>query len=200
MILVVDNTADQSIAMYLPKLLSYLRQRGYQYRVVRSIDDMKHIMNVQGIILSGSPIMVTEKDFIDNNDVFFTNVHAIHVKHGVPILGICFGCQFLNVLWGGDLHKLRSTLCKTVPVEFCQEKIMGTKIPASPHEFQFCCRYTPNKIPHQFRALAHMTREGKQYPCMIRHKRLPIFGTLFHPEYHADTHWVLDAFMKQCKL
>jgi len=207
MILVVDNTAGQAKPMYLPHLLACITRSGHRYRLVRSIADIQRVpaSEVEGVVLSGSPLMVRDDIFfMTNQDLYMTNVYAIlqHYHRNVPILGICFGCQLLTVLGGGKLHSLRRSVCRSVPVEFEAASWLRRPIPPADTpgtRMRFCCRYAPYQISAHFRALAHVVLEGRRLPCMIRHRTRPMYGCLFHAEYHPETRWVIDTFLNDCR-
>ena len=204
MLLIIDNTADQPHATYLPQLLACIRHAGHTYRLVRTIEDMHQVpvAHIEGVILSGSPVVVENAEFISHTSLFMTNVHAMMRHHcrQIPILGICFGCQLLTVVWGGTLGRFRRTICRPVQVEFKMASWLGKRVPTdvSAKTQQFCCRYYPKQVPPSFRALATASMEGHTVPCMMRHQSLPIYGCLFHPEHQEDTQWVLHAFLSDC--
>lgn len=186
MILVVDNGDTKRVKC----LINYLKEKNCKFKLIQSIDDMVTMKNVHGIILSGSPVMINGEHFLRDQDIFFSNAHALHKFAHVPILGICFGSQFLNVVWGGELQKLENHVCGSVPVKFHKTK--------ETYDFHFCCRYAPKKLPDVFREVASATLAGKKVPCIFRHKTLPIFGSLCHPEGLKSTHWFLDDFLDIC--
>jgi anthranilate/para-aminobenzoate synthase component II len=215
MLLIIDNTADQPHATYLPQLLACIRNAGHTYRLVRTIEDMHQVpvAHIEGIILSGSPVVVENAEFISegrrpstlgsHTSLFVTNIHAMMRHHcrQIPILGICFGCQLLTVVWGGTLGRLRRAICRPVPVEFKMASWLGKRVPTASMAKtpQFCFRYYPKQVPPSFRALATASMEGHIVPCMMRHQSLPIYGCLFHPEHREDTQWVLQAFLADCR-
>lgn len=199
MILIINNTTDKKNVLYLPKLLDYFKQIGRPYKLINSIDEMKEITNVSGIILSGSAVSYGNKDFINNKETFIKDINAIYTHHNIPVLGICFGSQLLNVVWGGKLGRFERAFCKTHPITFDQDTFLGKRIPSRTQDFRFCCKFYIKEIPDNFRKIAHTKINGKNIPCIFRHKRLPIFGSLCHPEYSADTFWLLDAFLDYCK-
>ena len=53
--------------------------------------------DVRGVILSGSPFSVTDKE------AFKPDMSAIRGKY--PVLGICYGAQFIAALSGGVVEK-----------------------------------------------------------------------------------------------
>jgi GMP synthase-like glutamine amidotransferase len=183
MIVIIDNTVDEAKAMYLPLLKRYLSSQGYPYVVCKSLASLKRIdmKKVTGAILSGSPLMVKTKDFANNIDQFILNVYTILMLHDVPIMGICYGCQLINKIYGGTLQKLKKPFCDNTTVR---------GIPT-----RFCCSYILKEIPASFVPLAEATIEGITFPCMIKHKHRPLYGCLFHPEFHDKTHYLLKAFL-----
>jgi anthranilate/para-aminobenzoate synthase component II len=195
MILIINNYEDKK---NVPKIIEYIESKNKKYKVVNSIEDIDKIRNVSGIILSGSPLMVNELDFIKNKEVFFKNVYAIYKFPRVPVLGICFGCQFLNVFWGGELQKLRKNVSTSLPVTFHPTTIFGKKIKSKTQDFKFNCIYAPKKIPNEFKEIAHFDVNSHKIPCIIKHKSLPIYGSLCHPEYLENTHWFIDDFLSIC--
>lgn len=194
MILIINNYRDKK---FTPKIIEYMENTNKKYKFVNSIEEINKAKNVSGIILSGSPLMVNEKDFIENKEVFFTNIYAIHKFPKVPVLGICFGCQLLNVFYGGEVQKLRKNVSANIPVTF-HSTIFGKKID-SIQKYKFNCIYALKNIPSNFKEIATAELNGVKTPCIIRHKTLPIYGSLCHPEYLESTHWFIDEFLQLCK-
>lgn len=197
MLLIVDNTQGESTAQYYHFLLAFLERNRYHYIEVRSVADIQKVtQNIHGIILTGSPAMVTELSFKRNRALFATNIRALNEWPDVPVLGICFGCQFLNVLVGGTLSPLKQPFCREAPVYFNHQQFLRKRIPNRPQSFQFFCNYVIRTLGAGLTPLAYTHINGKRTICAFRHVSAPIFGILGHPEKLADTHWLLTAFVE----
>lgn len=185
MILIINNTLNHKDSMYFPLLIKMLKNtKGISYRVVASKEDLQKIPanKVSHIIISGSPLMVTPTSYVPNLDQFILNVVTI-LRYNVPVMGICFGCQLLSVLFGGSLRKLRKTYCDDAIMHYNKQS----------HTVRFCLNYVIKDVPPSFEVLGRTTLRSVNTPCFIRHSDRPIYGCLFHPEYHPETHqFILD--------
>lgn len=211
LIVVLDNTQGQRVLQFFPKLLEYLDSKGKEYIVIKgnheglepllSID----ITNIDGIILSGSPIMLPEvfphflksKSAIGMHQII-TNIECINrFSNKVPILGICFGCQLMNMMKGGTLINVGGdkVLCQTMSVQ-TQSIMKG--LPLAGLKGKFCCKYMPNNLASEFTTKLTVDIGGKTYPCFIKHKRKKMWGCMFHPEALKNTYFVLDMFIGKC--
>jgi anthranilate/para-aminobenzoate synthase component II len=210
MIVVVDNTAGQRVLMFFPKLLEFLDDRDVEYIVIKGDrEGLKSLLamdvkKINGVILSGSPIMIPDytktnkaSNYQDNN--ILTNLRCIKtLSKLVPVLGICFGCQLMNAMYGGTLENVGGdrVLCKTMAIEQVGE--MGNN--KLPTKGKFCCKYMPDKVATCFTVKMTTQINGKEHPCFIKHKRRELWGCMFHPEALKSTHIVLDMFMSVCNM
>ena len=193
MILVINNTINQKNAMYFPMLIKHLRSmKGFRYKVVNTQKDLEKIDvdQVTHIIISGSPLMVTKDSIVPNLDQFILNILSI-LRFNVPILGICFGCQLLNILFGGKLKRLRKMFCEDTP-------LYRKDLPAT--DVRFCLTYVIDEIPPSFEVLGRANIRNHQVPCMIKHKDRPIYGCLFHPEFHDGIVDIITNFINDKKI
>lgn len=193
--LVINNTMGDENAMYYNHLISTLKKYNINYKEIATLDDIENSINMHlkgnitllGIFLSGSPLMVTKESIIENLDTFLMNT-LISIRLDLPILGICFGSQLINNLYGGKLRKLRKPFCEDAVVYYDKKKLNG----------RFCLSYIIDSVPPSFNIIAHALIRNKLVPCYIKHKNKDIYGCLFHPEYHNETNFIIQDFIKKC--
>jgi GMP synthase (glutamine-hydrolysing) len=186
MILIVNNTHAHK-GSFFPKVIGYFRSRDIPHVVVDSLAALGRVdrSTIRGVVLTGSPLMINSADMGAHPDQFLLNIRAME-DFGVPILGICFGCQLINQLYGGSMERLGSL--------FCKDAMLDGVMPA-----RFCLNYVITKAPPSFDVVAKASIRGRTVPSFIKHKTKPIFGCLFHPEYHEETRAaILDRFMRVC--
>lgn len=199
MIIVVDNTRNQKVKMYFPKLINFLESNKTSYVIVNGdidgLKELKKLLNkkqgaIKGIVLSGGPIMLDETSNIDD---YICNLYCLkHLIH-IPILGICFGCQLINMVFGGNLYDMLEVKCVKMNIEGTDDVWCSLNGRA-----QFCCRYLPNCVPSKhLDTLMYVTTpmNDKKLPCLIKHKKKNITGVMFHPEALHKTHKVLYDFV-----
>ena len=196
MMIIVNNTFGEETPMYFPYLKKMLHKRHISYKIVKSIRELEKVPRnkIQGIILSGSPLMNTYAYFEKHPDIFFFNMYVLlTMGQTIPIFGICFGCQFINLVFGGTLRKL--------PKPYCQDTWIHV-LKKSDYIGRACHTYVLDKVSPSFRVLAKtglsLKKKGGRIPCMIQHKKWPIYATSFHPEYHKETHFIFDDFLEKC--
>lgn len=189
-ILIVDNTMGED--QYFHMILGVLKSSSIPYKIVKDMKGLRRIdpKTIKGVILSGSPLMVVQESMTKNMDQFILNMSIVTMFHKVPILGICFGCQLLNVLFGGSLLKLNRLYCKDNNVYIRNNKILLGR---------FCLHYVIDKVASSFNVLGKTNINEHSVPCMIKHRKLPLYGILFHPEYHEETHYLILKFVKGLK-
>jgi len=65
------------------------------------VEALGSVMNVKGVIFSGSPSSVKAEDALTlDSDI---------LEMGVPVLGLCYGLQLLAAMHGGELARPGST-------------------------------------------------------------------------------------------
>jgi len=125
---------------------------------------------VEGIILSGGPASVFEKNAPSLNKKI--------LNLGIPILGICYGHQLLAHLLGGEV---KSSKKKEYGQEILFVKKSGVLLSGLAKEEQvwFSHGVTVYKLPKDFEILAATKNTPIAAYC---HPGKNIFGVQFHPE------------------
>lgn len=194
MIVVIDNTVTKR--RFLSKLITYLKVKQIPFQTVRTQAQFQKLLPsaIQGIILSGSTKNIHTLSKEDHA------LNAAAVAHGKPILGICFGAQFLHTYLGGSLYDLGSIHCKDFQVEK-KPRVRSPLLELLPASFpaQFCNQFGFSDVATKCKILATYHVEGRTMPCAFQHKTKPYYGVLFHPEEHAHTHAILDQFLETTK-
>ena len=124
------------------------------------------------------------------------------LRRGLPILGICRGCQILNVAFGGTLlqdipgHSASESgdrLHETYTVDDTLIGLYGESFIVNSSHHQAVDR------PGQGLRIVQWAQDGT--PEAIRHETLPVFGVQWHPErLRAPTdgwkllaHWIREC-------
>src|SRR5437868_6470430 len=72
-----------------------IQELGIECKIVNPDDAISSAKNAQGIIFSGGPAGVYEKDS--------PTVDKKILEMGIPVLGICYGHQLMGYLLGGEV-------------------------------------------------------------------------------------------------
>jgi GMP synthase (glutamine-hydrolysing) len=143
---------------------------------------------VKGVILSGSPFSVNDKDS------FKTDLSEIRGKY--PVLGICYGAQFLAYSSGGKVEKGdsreygRAHLTTIKKDELFDGIVTGTQVWMSHGD-------TITQLPENFEPVAE-TNDVKAAAYKIGGEKT--WGVQFHPEVYHTTDGVrlLSNFLNIC--
>jgi len=134
-----------------------------------SIDRIKS-MNPKGIILTGGPASVLDKNapFCDK-EVF---------SLGIPVLGICYGMQLMTYMLGGDVKKADSREYGKVDITFDVSSTLFKGI-----DKESTCwmshTYFVDKMPEGFVKTAH----SENCPtAAMENTQKKLYGVQFHPE------------------
>jgi GMP synthase-like glutamine amidotransferase len=186
MIIVIDNSLRIDNAIHIA---TTLRALGISdFKVVKTHSQLCKVRGATGVILSGSEMMVTDADMKTYSDKFMLNMTAL-TRFDVPVLAICFGCQLINHVFGGRLRKLDTRLERNAPIMLDGHRA----------SVKFNCGYLIQSLGPDMESLATMKHKKEDFPCFIRHRERPVYGTLFHPESSPETHKMIKTFYDICK-
>ncbi len=139
---------------------------------------IKSDKNIKGIILSGGPSSVYDDDsFKIDNSIF---------EIDIPILGICYGMQYISQLFGG---KVEATNVKEYGLEkiyITQENSLTKNTPIEQNVWMS----HSDSIVELGENLVQLA-SSNNHPAIIKHKEREIYGTQFHIEV-SHTEYGLD--------
>ena len=114
-------------------------------------------------------------------------------EKNLPIFGICLGNQLLNLVFGGEIFKMKfGNRGVNQPVQDLQTG--KCLITSQNHGFAICPESIPQDFQVWFRNLNDQSVEG------IRHKSKPIFSVQFHPEAcpgPQESEFLFDQFARE---
>ncbi len=147
------------------------------------------LANVQGVILSGAPLLVTEIDM----STYIASMNWIKATE-LPVLGICFGHQLLGILHGAFASRMKADR-DWQTIEAFEDSPLLDRLP---DEFQMMEDHCETiSIPQGFDLIASSDACVNE---MMQHKTKPLFGVQFHPEVSGNHGRVLiENFVKVCE-
>ncbi|MHA1377152.1 MAG: glutamine-hydrolyzing GMP synthase [Candidatus Helarchaeota archaeon] len=132
--------------------------------------DLKNKFEIKGLILSGGPSSVYEKE-APKMDQNILNL-------GIPVLGLCYGHQLLAHIFKGKVEKgTRKEYGSTViTVDYPKGVLKGLK---NEEKVWMSHGDTVSSLPEEFEIIAH----SKNCPIAAYHNdKRKIYGLQFHPE------------------
>lgn len=135
---------------------------------------IKNDPSVKGIILSGGPKSVYEENSFTCDEEIF--------KLNIPILGICYGMQYIAYKFGGNVQTLNNK-------EFGKQEIStveSTLFAGFPKKQNVWMSHGDQvtSLPEDFKVIASSETTDI---CAFENERLGLYGVQFHPEVkHTD--------------
>ncbi len=186
-ILILDfgGQYNQLIARRIRELCVYSLIKPYSI----SIDEIKKI-NPKGIIFTGGPNSIYDKDSPKVDKEIF--------KLGIPILGICYGMQYMAYTLKGIVKKAKTREYGEIKVQLDKENLLFKGLKDENICLMSHTDYV-DKIPNGFKVIA------KSQNCKIAaiaNDQDKFYGVQFHPEVNQTQkgNKILNNFVKKiCK-
>ncbi len=156
-----------------------IRDLGVYSEIVtpKEIIKIKNFNNIKGLVLSGGPSTVTERNFQSIPKEIF--------KKKIPILGICYGLQLIAKVFGGKIKpsKKRREFGRAYLYKK-NKSLLTNKFLSSKKSVWMSHEDAVVKLPKNFKIIAS-TKNSKL--TIIENSKNKIYGVQFHPEVtHTD--------------
>jgi len=178
-------------SQYTQLIARKVREQKVYCEIVPYHQSLENLKGASGIILSGGPASIYDKDAPKCDDGIF--------ELGIPILGICYGMQLIAEHFGGkvDVAAKREYGKANLVFEDTHNLFFGLQ-----EQTQVWMSHGDHmtKLPGSFAVLGHTSNAEF---AAIGHKEKEIFGIQFHPEvtHSVDGVKILKNFLdKVCHM
>lgn len=192
--LIIDNSVGKYDKLsYVKLIIKVLREYNIKYKRVNKIINIDKIKSkIKGIIITGSSLKLSKYKNIYN--IIFNLYYINEIR--VPIYGVCYGCQLLNLIYGGELNDNKEYICGEY--EFYKYK-MGNElirsIKSKRYRYCFSDKIEANKDVGVFSSIK-VKDEIIETGFVFEKGR--VYGTLFHPECKKETYKIYNNFNDIC--
>ncbi len=161
-------------SQYTQLISRRIRELGFYSSVLpfnASIEQIK-ALNAKGIILSGSPYSIYQNAIPKPNKAI--------LMLDLPILGICYGMQYITHALGGKVQKSRAREYGRAEIKIDSESpLFKGLIVSEKHVVWMSHSDRIEKLPDGFKPIASSANSPI---AAFQHNTKPIFGLQFHPE------------------
>lgn len=163
-------------SQYTQLIARAVREANVYCEIVPFNKKIEYSPGLKGVILSGSPFSVNDKEAPE--------VDVASINNKVPVLGVCYGAQLTAKQYGGKVEKSSKREYGRAVLHLEKEdSLLQNLIPAS--QVWMSHGDTILKLPKEFELLA-TTDSIPVAAFRHRENKQPLYGLQFHPEvYHS---------------
>ncbi len=181
-------------SQYTQLISRRIRELGVYSRIIPFQTPAEAIkdMGAKGIILSGSPYSVYQKGAPKPDEHVFSL--------GVPVLGICYGMQYITHSMGGVVQRSKQREYGRAEIELsCESPLFRNMCTDARHTVWMSHSDRIEKIPSGFSIIA---ASANSPVAAVQHMTKPIFGLQFHPEvsHTVEGMRILGNFIDICAI
>jgi len=186
MLLILDNrvTANDNLA-FTKELMNTLDMYNIPYLNVNSVQEIDK-SRIKGIIITGSSLKLSQLEKNGEFSDYGFNLYYLSILK-VPVFGVCYGCQLLNILYGGKLIDNKKIICNDI--DFYQFKNINHFFDHINNKtFRYC--FSDLVVPSKkldIGVFASIKVKNKILDCGFIFEKGRVFGSLFHPEFYPET-------------
>ncbi len=159
-------------SQYTQLIARRVREARVYSEIVDSAIDVEEVRahGPAGLILSGGPASVHDPGAPGCDPRIF--------DLGIPVLGICYGLQWMTRLFGGEVRRSGSREYGRAELEIVREDPLFAGLPNCFRVWMSHADEVKQPAPH-----FHVVARSNSVPCAaLAHAHRPIWGVQFHPE------------------
>jgi anthranilate/para-aminobenzoate synthase component II len=197
LLIITRETPNHSNKLH--ELYNALDAREIPYVISRKCDPaIIRRKDICGLIIPGARFRI--KQYEEQPELDIELYYLFHFPN-LPVLGICHGCQFLMVYYGGSLRSYNSLWSGRHEAELNLSRELIFKGGHSHESMHFYFHELPlapsvSDTNTGVREIAWITRfrDGKRHACAFEFVKDRVYGFMFHPEVINHTHKFLYNF------